>query len=142
LNGETVRTNSHNYLLILRLQYRKYLESLMKKFIKSSWVETDKQLLDPKLTQRVFSTENALIVHYVYEPGLEFEEHSHPQEQITIILSGHLILEIEGEKVDLKSGDICSVAPNVAHSTTVLGEDKVESISIFTPGTGQVVIQK
>ncbi len=73
-------------------------------------METDKQLLDPKLTQRVFSTKNALIVHYVYEPGLEFEEQSHPQEQITIIQSGHLILEIDGEKVELKSGDICSIA--------------------------------
>jgi quercetin dioxygenase-like cupin family protein len=118
------------------------MEPYMKKYTKSNWRDADTQALDPKLTQRVFSTENALIVHYVYEPGLEFEQHSHPQEQITIIQSGHLLLNVEGEKVELKAGDICSVAPNVTHSVTVLGEEKVESISIFTPGTGQVVIQK
>lgn len=114
----------------------------MKKFVKSSWLETDKQHLDPKLTQRVFSTKNAIVVHYMYEPGLEFENHSHPQEQITLVQSGQLLFEIDGEKVVLKAGDICSIAPNVPHSTIVLGDSKVESISIFTPGSGQVIIQR
>ena len=114
----------------------------MKKFVKSSWLETDKQHLDPKLTQRVFSTKNAIVVHYMYEPGLEFENHSHPQEQITLVQSGQLLFEIDGEKVVLKAGDICSIAPNVSHSTIVLGDSKVESISIFTPGSGQVIIQR
>lgn len=114
----------------------------MKKFIKSSWGETSKEHLDPKLTQRVFSTKNAIVVHYIYEPGLEFEHHSHPQEQITIVQSGQLLFEIEDEKVELKAGDICSIAPNVSHSTVVLGEENVESISIFTPGSEQVIIQK
>ncbi len=114
----------------------------MKKFVKSNWLETDQQQLDPKLTQRVFNTKNAIVVHYVYEPGLEFDHHSHPQEQITIIQSGQLLFDIEGEKVELNTGDICSIAPNVEHSTTVMGNSKVESISIFTPGSAQVVIQK
>ena len=114
----------------------------MKNYIKSSWFETNKEHLDPKLTQRVFNTENAIVVHYVYEPGLEFEQHSHPQEQITIIQSGQLLLEIEGEKVELKPGDICAISSNVSHSTLVLGDEKVESISIFTPGAKQVIIQR
>ncbi len=114
----------------------------MKKYTKSSWGESNKEQLDPKLTQRVFNTKNAIVVHYIYEPGLEFDSHSHPQEQITIVQSGHLLFEIDGEKVDLKSGDICSIAPNVEHSTTVMGDSKVESISIFTPGSEQVVIHK
>jgi quercetin dioxygenase-like cupin family protein len=114
----------------------------MKKYVKSSWGETSKEHLDPKLTQRVFSTKNAMVVHYTYEPGLEFEHHSHPQEQITIVQSGQLLFEIENEKVELKAGDICSIAPNVSHSTMVLGNENVESISIFTPGADQVIIQK
>jgi quercetin dioxygenase-like cupin family protein len=114
----------------------------MEKFIKSSWYERSEEKLDPKLSQRVFSTQNAIVVHYVYEPGLEFESHSHPQEQITIVQSGQLLFEVAGEKIELKAGDICSIAPNIEHSTTVLGPDKVESISIFTPGTEPVVIKR
>ena len=60
----------------------------------------------------------------------------------SVVLADHTTKEIAGEKVELKTGDICSIAPNVEHSTTVLGDEKVESISIFTPGTEPVIIRK
>ena len=60
-------------------------EASMKKYIKSNWIETDRQHLDPKLTQQIFTSANVMVVYYIYEPGLEFQRHSHPQEQITII---------------------------------------------------------
>lgn len=114
----------------------------MKKFFKSSWVETDREQLDPKLSQRVFTTNNVLVVHYVYEPGLEFEQHSHPQEQVTIVQTGRLLIRVEQEEFELKKGDICFIAPNIPHSTTVLGREKVESISIFSPVAERVVIDR
>ena len=114
----------------------------MKGFTKSSWGEVDKEHLDPKLIQRVFSTQNVLVVHYVYEPGLEFETHSHPQEQVTLVQTGKLLFTIGGEKVELGKGDICAISPNVAHSIVVVGEEKVESISIFSPMTENVIIHK
>lgn len=114
----------------------------MKKYIKSSWIEMDKERLDPKLSQQVFASQNVLVVYYIYEPGLEFQSHSHPQEQVTIVQSGRLLIDVDGEKVELKKGDICSIAPNISHSTIVLGEDRVESISIFTPISDQVIFHK
>ena len=114
----------------------------MKKYIKSSWTETQKEHLDPKLSQQIFTSQNVMVVHYIYEPGLEFEKHSHPQEQVTIIQTGRLVIDIEGEKVELGEGDICAIAPNVAHSTIVLGNDYVDSISIFTPITEKIVFNK
>ena len=114
----------------------------MKKYTKSSWGETSQEYLDPKLSQQVFTSNNVMIVHYVYEPGLEFEVHSHPQEQVTIVQSGRLLLNVEGEKVELKSGDICAIASNVTHSSAVLGEEKVDAICIFSPITEKVIIHK
>ncbi len=114
----------------------------MNNFIKSSWKETDQEFLDPKLSQQVFTSKNVMVVYYIYEPGLEFEEHSHPQEQVTIVQSGRLLLDVAGEKVELKSGDICSVMPNVSHSSIVVGDEKVEAFCIFTPITEQVIFQK
>ena len=63
----------------------------MQKYIKSNWLETDQEKIDPKLTQRIFTSGNVMVVHYVYEPGLEFQAHSHPQEQVTIVQSGRLL---------------------------------------------------
>jgi len=114
----------------------------MKNFIKTSWQETSHERLDPKLSQQVFTSKNVMVVNYVYDPGLEFEEHSHPQEQVTIVQSGRLLLTVAGEKVELKAGDICSVFPNVRHSSIVVGDDRVEAICIFTPISERVIIDK
>lgn len=114
----------------------------MRKFLKSSWLETDEEQLNAKLSQRVFTTNNVMVVHYIYEPGLEFEKHSHPQEQVTIVQTGKLLMHIEGEIVELKKGDVCFVAPNISHSTSVLGDERVESISIFSPVAERVVIDR
>jgi quercetin dioxygenase-like cupin family protein len=114
----------------------------MQKYLLSNWLESNVEQLDPKLSQRVFTTSNVMVVHYIYEPGLHFDAHSHPQEQITLVQSGRLVIDIEGETVELKRGDICCIFPNVKHSTLVLGEDPVESINIFTPVADQVIIHK
>ena len=113
----------------------------MKNYIKSNWNDTNQEYLDPKLSQRVFTSKNVMVVHYIYEPGLDFEEHSHPQEQVTIVQSGRLLLTIAGEEVELKSGDICSISPNVSHTSEVIGEEKVEAICIFSPISEKVIIQ-
>lgn len=112
----------------------------MGRYTLSSWKLTNKKALDPKLTQQVFSTGSVMLVRYVYEPGLRFPEHSHPQEQVTIVEIGTLEFDIDGEKVLLKEGDICAIPPNVPHST-VVGEKQAVALSVFTPVKEDVIIQ-
>jgi quercetin dioxygenase-like cupin family protein len=112
----------------------------MAQYIRSSWKKTDKKSLDPKLTQQVFSTGNIMLVRYVYEPGLHFPDHSHPQEQVTIVEEGVLEFKIDGENLSLKEGDICAIPPNVPHST-VVGENRAVALSIFTPVKEDVIIR-
>jgi len=112
----------------------------MARYTRSSWQKTNKKVLDPKLTQQVFSTRNIMLVRYVYEPGLNFPEHSHPQEQVTIVEKGTLEFTIDGEVVKLAVGDICAIPPNVPHSTSV-GQERAIAISIFTPVKEDVIIK-
>ena len=112
----------------------------MARYIRSSWKKTDKKSLDPKLTQQVFSTGSIMLVRYVYEPGLNFPEHSHPQEQVTMVEEGKLEFEIDGEKVILNEGDICAIGPNIPHSTSV-GNERAIAISIFTPVKEDIIIK-
>ena len=113
----------------------------MAKYLRSSWQKVNKKELDPKLTQQVFTSHNVMIVRYVYEPGLHFPEHSHPQEQVTLVEEGTLEFTIDGEKVILHEGDICAIPPNVPHSTNV-GKERAVAISIFTPVKEDVIIQQ
>ncbi|MBN2367133.1 MAG: cupin domain-containing protein [Calditrichaeota bacterium] len=112
----------------------------MAQYIRSSWQKTDKKVLDPKLTQQVFSTGNIMLVRYVYEPGLNFPEHSHPQEQVTMVEEGSLEFDIDGEKVILTEGDICAIPANIPHSTSV-GNERAVAISIFTPVREDIIIE-
>jgi quercetin dioxygenase-like cupin family protein len=112
----------------------------MTKFIRSSWKKTEKKVLDPKLSQQVFSTSNIMLVRYVYQPGLHFPEHSHPQEQVTLVQEGKLVFKINKELVELNEGDICAISPNVPHATSV-GNARAVAISIFTPVKEDVIIK-
>ncbi|MGD9487490.1 MAG: cupin domain-containing protein [Calditrichaceae bacterium] len=114
----------------------------MRRYIKSSWIQTNAESLDPKLTQQVFKSQNIMVVRYVYEPGLEFPEHSHPQEQVTIVSSGELLFDIDGEKVKVKKDEICAISPNVPHSTKVISEEGAQTVSIFTPIKDRVIIER
>ena len=113
----------------------------MANYTLSSWIKVDKENLDPNLTQQVFTSGNVMIVRYVYEPNLHFPEHSHPQEQVTIVEEGMLEYEIDGEKLKLGVGDILSIRPNVPHST-VVGADRSVALSIFTPVREEIIIEK
>lgn len=112
----------------------------MTQFIRSSWKKTDKKVLDPKLTQQVFSTSNIMVVRYVYQPRLHFPEHSHPQEQVTIVQEGRLEFKIHDKIVELNEGDICAIPSNVPHATSVR-DARAVAISIFTPVKEDVIIK-
>jgi quercetin dioxygenase-like cupin family protein len=105
----------------------------------SSWKKTEKELLDSKLTQQIFTSEKVMLVRYVYESGLKFPNHSHPQEQVTYVIEGELEFIIEGKKVILEEGDICAIEPNVQHST-IMRKKRAVAISIFTPVKENVII--
>jgi quercetin dioxygenase-like cupin family protein len=127
-------------LIILFSKSEETKGETMARYTRSSWNLTNIKELDPKLTQQVFSTGSIMLVRYVYEPGLHFPEHSHPQEQVTMVEQGTLEYDIDGEKVILTEGDICSIPSNVPHST-VVGKKRAVAISIFTPVREDVIIK-
>ena len=63
--------------------------------------------------------------------GSVLEEHSHPHEQITHILSGELEMIIGGKKYLLTSGSVHVIPSNVPHSAVALTECRV--IDAFAP---------
>ncbi|GAB4171436.1 MAG: hypothetical protein Kow00108_05920 [Calditrichia bacterium] len=112
------------------------------KYKKSSWQNVNVENLDPKLKQQVYSTEKIMLVRYVYDPGLQFPEHSHPQEQTTIVEKGKLIYGIEDEIIEVEEGDLLTIPPHVRHSTLVPEGQQAIALTIFSPVTETVVIEK
>jgi quercetin dioxygenase-like cupin family protein len=76
---------------------------------------------------------NQTLMRYVYHPGSVFPEHSHPEEQITIILSGSIDFTVDGKPVTLSAGQSALIPANVPHGAVVTGPDVVETLNTMAP---------
>lgn len=75
--------------------------------------------------------DNMLLTEFRLEGGKTLPMHRHPQEQTGYLVSGHIILTIEGKPHDMKPGDSWSIAGNVEHGAAVI-KDSV-AIEVFSP---------
>lgn len=66
------------------------------------------------------------------EPHAVVDEHSHPHEQVGIVLEGRAIFIIGGEEKTLQPGDIFRIPSNVRHKVIAL-EQRVKALDIFNP---------
>lgn len=79
------------------------------------------------------SGQNAMISFLTMKAGSIFEIHSHPEEQIMIVIEGYCD-EIIGDKIyRVREGDVIRLPPNVPHGA-FLREVDCKAIDIFAPG--------
>jgi quercetin dioxygenase-like cupin family protein len=88
-------------------------------------------MLTEKSKSHMVAGQNALISFIENPPGCIFPLHSHPAEQILIILEGEEDHICGEEKFLMKAGDICVHPPDMVHG----GETKTgfKGIDIFCP---------
>ena len=75
--------------------------------------------------------DHMLLTEFKLKGGKTLPMHRHPQEQTGYLVSGHIILTIDGKPHDTKPGDSWSIPGNVDHGAQVL-EDSV-AIEVFSP---------
>jgi len=73
------------------------------------------------------------LIRAQFEPGGEYEMHSHPHEQFGLMVQGRMRLTVGGEERDIGPGDLWHVPPNVVHGGTLLGDEPVVFIDVFHP---------
>jgi quercetin dioxygenase-like cupin family protein len=88
-------------------------------------------MLTEKSKSHMVTGQNALISFIENPPGCVFPLHSHPSEQILIMLEGEEDHVCGGERFLMKAGDLCIHPPNVMHG----GETRTgfKGIDIFCP---------
>ena len=76
--------------------------------------------------------EKIMICRFRFTPGLVTPEHSHPHEQMSIVVSGRVRFYIEGEERIASPGDVLHFPSNCRHGATMM-EEEVVLLDIFTP---------
>lgn len=88
-----------------------------------------------KRTRYLAHTDSLMMVVIDFNDGPTSEPdppHDHPHEQISYVVSGEVILFLDGEPTRLGPGDMFTVPPNIPHSVQLLSSH-VRLVDTFTP---------
>jgi quercetin dioxygenase-like cupin family protein len=86
----------------------------------------------PGVHRRTFSSEQATVAEYVFDPGARFPLHRHDQEQITLIREGDVELVADGRPQRLSAGAWSVIAGGVGHGITA-GRRGARFLAVLVP---------
>lgn len=81
---------------------------------------------------KVVSGNKMTLVTFYLSPGSAMPEHSHPHEQMGLIVKGKLELTIGDEKKTVAKGDAWHIPSDVSHKGVCLDEP-AEVVEVFAP---------
>jgi quercetin dioxygenase-like cupin family protein len=95
------------------------------------WKRLQEEQLNPLLARKVIHADTMTIARLSLRKYAVVPEHSHVNEQITMLEKGSLKFRIDGVEQVLHAGEMLQIPPNAAHSVEAL-EDSV-AIDLFSP---------
>jgi quercetin dioxygenase-like cupin family protein len=95
------------------------------------WTAISEEKMNPLLTRRVIHTPQMTIARLWLGKGSVVPLHSHVNEQVTMLQSGALQFDMDGERFVLKAGELLVIPPHLPHRVEAL-EDSTAT-DLFTP---------
>lgn len=95
------------------------------------WENVPKEELNPLLARQVIQSDNMTVARMYLGKGCLVPEHSHHNEQISMMEAGSLKFVIDGREKVLTAGEVLRIPPNAPHSAVAL-EDSV-AVDLFSP---------
>jgi quercetin dioxygenase-like cupin family protein len=96
-----------------------------------NWQRVESEQLNPLYTRQVIHSDTMTVVRVHFKKGCEVAEHSHPNEQVSMIEQGALKFVMGGVEQVVRPGGVVRIAPNLLHSVQAI-EDCV-MVEVFSP---------
>ena len=96
-----------------------------------NWSDVPEEIVNPLFTRQAIHTPQMTVLQLRLKKGAVVPLHHHVHEQVTLLASGSLRVELNGETLVLQPGDVLLVPSNAPHLVEAL-EDSVET-DVFTP---------
>jgi quercetin dioxygenase-like cupin family protein len=84
------------------------------------------------IERQIVVGERLMICRFRFAPLLVTPEHTHPHEQMSMVVSGRVKFFVEGAERIASPGDVLHFPPDCLHGATMLDEEVV-LIDVFTP---------
>jgi len=95
------------------------------------WNQVEKEQLNPNFSRQVIHGDTITVARVYLRKGCFVPEHSHHNEQISIMEEGALKFVLGGQEKVVRAGEVLRIPANLPHSAEAL-EDSVGT-DIFAP---------
>jgi quercetin dioxygenase-like cupin family protein len=95
------------------------------------WVDVPSEQINESIARRYITADSVTVARFELKHGGVVPSHAHPNEQISIVISGALLFRIDGRDTVVKAGEMMQIPGNVAHEVRVLEDTLV--VDVFSP---------
>jgi len=95
------------------------------------WDDMVPEKLPGGIVRRVIHTQKMTLGLFNLHKGASVSSHRHENEQLTYVLQGKAIFDIEGERIEVASGEVIHVPSGAEHSVEVIADTL--SLDVFSP---------
>jgi quercetin dioxygenase-like cupin family protein len=95
------------------------------------WDRVEKEQMSPSFARQVIHGDTMTVARVYLSQGCSVPEHSHHNEQISMLEQGALRFVIGGVEQVVKAGQVLRIPPHVPHSAQAL-EDSI-AVDLFSP---------
>jgi quercetin dioxygenase-like cupin family protein len=101
------------------------------------WAGREFVQLRPGIHAATVLSDDLTVSMYRYEPGSRWEEHSHPEDQLTIVISGEIVFRTPDGELRLRPGQQALIPGGLPHAAEV-GDAEVSTLNVWPPrGSGR-----
>ncbi len=95
------------------------------------WNDSNAEPMSPLISRQVLHAETMTMARLVIKKGGVVPLHQHVNEQISTIIEGVLLFEIDGRQVTVGAGESLVIPPDIPHKVEAL-EDTI-AVDVFSP---------
>ena len=96
------------------------------------WSDIEAQTPGEGIERRMMVGQQLMVCRLHFAPHTVTAVHTHPHEQMTLVLQGRVKFFIEGQERIVSAGSVLHFPSNVEHGATMLDEEVI-LIDVFTP---------
>jgi len=96
-----------------------------------SWADIPVEQMNPLFTRQFVTGEKAMLAKLFLKQGCVVPTHQHPNEQISLIVSGSLEFIVNGQSQIVRAGEILVIPAGVPHSA--IAHEDMDGLDIFAP---------
>ena len=98
----------------------------------TNWSKIPIEQIATGIERQMIVGQEVMLCRFRFAPFVVTAEHSHPHEQMTLVVQGRVKFVISGEEHLLGAGDVLYFPPNNRHGATMLDEEVI-LIDVFSP---------